>query len=511
MKWPHLFLKAFGLGAAAILVVALGVYEARRGEALMQLEAEQEATVAAQASFFLDVLHRLNADLQILSRQSELKMTEPEALERLAEEFGEFVRATRNYQGIRLVDAARVERMRATTDEFGVVHTHVGPALALADDARLATALETLTPNTMLLTDRADISSGHPRPLWRLAVTAPDSGTPARHVVAVYRADTLFDRLTRLGRGAETALILASRTGVWSISTAPGQPGSWDYRPLGAEPPEFARRHPGAWEAMARDFGGTVHVGEGFFVFRTLFPAIGGFWGVDSAGTATPEASEWRVIAFVSPQAVARLEGRILDSLVPSTIAALLALALIAWVGTLHWTSQRHRHARLMRQATTDALTGALNRAAFDEGFRAALDRYAETGGGFALIYVDLDHFKSVNDRFGHEAGDACLKETVRRMRAVIRETDLLGRLGGDEFAAVLAPIKGRAAAEAILDKVRGALADGPPPFPGAERAIAASLGVALCPEDGTEAEMLLRTADRGMYGAKRRHAEPQV
>lgn len=506
--WPRLFAKLFGIGAAAIVALAFGNFESRRSEALTRLEADHATTVATQAAFFLDVLHRLDADLQILSRQTELQIPEPVALHRLAREYGDFVRATHNYQSIRLIDSLGVELMRAATDEFGGIHERIGIAPALPEDAGIVAALAQLAPEAKLLTSQADPTSIVPRPLWRLAIGTPDTDPHRRAVVALYRADTLFDRLARIGGNADTTLMLVSRTGVWS-TVGRGLPRVWRYEPAGDAPPEPVRAYPAAWQTVTAEFGGTVQIANGFFVFRTISPVVTGFWGLDRNGDILPEASDWRIVAFVSPEAVARIEEGLLSSLVPTTIAALLAFGLISWFAAVRWQSHAHRHARLVQQATIDALTGALNRAAFEEGFRAALARHAATGESFALVYVDLDDFKAVNDRFGHDAGDACLVETVRRIRAVTREGDLLGRLGGDEFAVLLAPLKGRAAAEAILDKVRTALAIGPPPFAGSGGPIAASLGVALCPDDGRDAEMLLRVADRAMYGAKRRHSDP--
>ncbi|SBW08816.1 hypothetical protein KL86APRO_12462 [uncultured Alphaproteobacteria bacterium] len=140
-KWPRLFVKLFGIGAALVLVVSLGVYEVRRKAELAALEDEKVSTLAAQSAFLLDVLGRLSADLTILGRQSELEDPDPEALERLAKEYGAFVRAVGDYQSVRLLDSHDTELVRAGTDEFGVIHTHVGAAPTPESDARAARAL----------------------------------------------------------------------------------------------------------------------------------------------------------------------------------------------------------------------------------------------------------------------------------------------------------------------------------------------------------------------------------
>ncbi len=170
----------------------------------------------------------------------------------------------------------------------------------------------------------------------------------------------------------------------------------------------------------------------------------------------------------------------------------------------MFWVDRQKRHHRLLLRATTDTLTGALNRAAFNDHLSTALRRYTEVGKGCALIFIDLDDLKTVNDIHGHEAGDACLRETVACARAYIRDSDTVGRLGGDEFAVILAPCKNRDAAAAVVGKIRHRLDALPAPYAGATEPVRASFGLAACPDDGTQAEMLLRIADQAMYGAKR-------
>jgi len=157
-------------------------------------------------------------------------------------------------------------------------------------------------------------------------------------------------------------------------------------------------------------------------------------------------------------------------------------------------------HRALQRRATTDALTRLPNRAEFERRATETLDRLDRDGAGACLLMIDLDHFKTVNDTVGHDAGDQALVAAAERLRQAVRESDLVGRWGGDEFV-VLMP--GIAHARAVPDRaamIANALATAPPI--GAFE-LTASVGAALFPSHGRRLEDLLRAADRAMYMAK--------
>lgn len=167
-------------------------------------------------------------------------------------------------------------------------------------------------------------------------------------------------------------------------------------------------------------------------------------------------------------------------------------------------TEQTVLRQRLFSLAATDELTGAANRRAFMEQGRRELARAKRGGHALSLIILDLDHFKTINDRWGHAAGDAALVEACRRFRAGLRAADTLGRHGGEEFAVLLPetpPAQGLQAAE----RLRAALA-GSPLSLGEDKSVAitASFGVAGLDRVADEAiEDLVRAADKAMYQAK--------
>lgn len=157
----------------------------------------------------------------------------------------------------------------------------------------------------------------------------------------------------------------------------------------------------------------------------------------------------------------------------------------------------------VLRTLLTDVVTGALARGGLDGCLDGAIVRARRTGGCCSVFVFDVDHFKTVNDAYGHARGDAVLRLIVERARAVVRETDVLVRYGGDEFVLVLPET---AAVEALQVASRLVDAIGAEPFPGdPPLSVSISLGLATFPDDAADGHGLLELADRRNYLAKRR------
>jgi diguanylate cyclase (GGDEF)-like protein/PAS domain S-box-containing protein len=157
---------------------------------------------------------------------------------------------------------------------------------------------------------------------------------------------------------------------------------------------------------------------------------------------------------------------------------------------------------RIRALAYHDPLTGLPNRLLLHDRLRCALANARRGRGTLAVLFLDLDHFKFVNDSLGHAVGDRLLVEIARRLKHCVREVDTVARVGGDEFVIVLEHLHQRADAVAIVDKIHAAFAP-PIDIDGRELHASASLGIALHPEDGEDAETLMRNADTAMYQAK--------
>ena len=159
---------------------------------------------------------------------------------------------------------------------------------------------------------------------------------------------------------------------------------------------------------------------------------------------------------------------------------------------------------RLHHLAHHDALTGLPNRVLFVERLKHALQRAERRKRAVAVLFLDMDRFKIVNDTLGHEAGDRLLQAMAARLHACIREGDTVARFGGDEFAGFLSDVASPEDVAVVVSKFLDALA---PPFliDGHELFISGSIGISLYPEDGTDTQTLMKNADSAMYRAKQK------
>lgn len=168
------------------------------------------------------------------------------------------------------------------------------------------------------------------------------------------------------------------------------------------------------------------------------------------------------------------------------------------------YEKSRRNEETIRYQAYHDTLTGLPNRRSFQDRLTAALAQAGLAAGRLAVMFVDLDGFKKVNDRFGHEVGDFLLQEVARRLQKALRAGDMVARMGGDEFLLLLPTIDHPASALLVAQRIRENLHR---PFAWAdqETRITASVGIALYPQDGADAETLIKRADAALYRVKER------
>jgi diguanylate cyclase (GGDEF)-like protein/PAS domain S-box-containing protein len=158
--------------------------------------------------------------------------------------------------------------------------------------------------------------------------------------------------------------------------------------------------------------------------------------------------------------------------------------------------------ARIAWLATHDGLTGLPNRSLLTDRLSRALNTEQRYQRRFCLLFIDLDHFKDINDRMGHHAGDSVLIEASRRMLACLRAADTLARHGGDEFVALLPEVTSIDGAFAVAEKIRARLCE-PFVIEEGQAQISASVGIVMCPDQGNDLDTLLARADEAMYEAK--------
>ncbi|HJW11456.1 MAG TPA: diguanylate cyclase [Albitalea sp.] len=165
-------------------------------------------------------------------------------------------------------------------------------------------------------------------------------------------------------------------------------------------------------------------------------------------------------------------------------------------------TDQKNTEERIRHLASHDSLTGLANRAMFGELLSLALQQAKRYERRFAVLFIDLDGFKLVNDTLGHEAGDALLQEVARRLTQAVRSSDIVSRLGGDEFIVLMQEVPDTHSVAIVARKLIAELYR-PATIQGQPAQVGASIGIALYPGDGQDEQTLLKNADAAMYRAK--------
>jgi len=163
-------------------------------------------------------------------------------------------------------------------------------------------------------------------------------------------------------------------------------------------------------------------------------------------------------------------------------------------------TERRRLEEAIQSAAQMDVLTGLANRALFDERLKLAAARCRRQGGQMAVLYLDLDNFKQVNDSLGHAAGDTLLKDFALRLRQSVRATDTVARFGGDEFVLLLEDVKEGANAVSVAEKI---IADARQPLSIEGREIVATASIGIAYGTGLDEENLVKRADAALYQAK--------
>ncbi len=227
--------------------------------------------------------------------------------------------------------------------------------------------------------------------------------------------------------------------------------------------------------------------------------------GMHYSGMAAAQFAEGSICLSAT-----RLSGHDLGVIVAVSAVTMLTLALMGSILDARLQSRATRLAsslkvandELQRLAFRDPLTGLPNRLVFEERLDQVVARSERSGDALAVLFIDLDGFKPINDSWGHSTGDAVLREIARRLAGMVRESDMLARVGGDEFVMLLEQLPDAQSAAVVAQRVIDIVGE-PVPLQDKDNAVSCSIGISLFPGDGPRAK-LIANADAAMYTAKR-------
>jgi diguanylate cyclase len=212
---------------------------------------------------------------------------------------------------------------------------------------------------------------------------------------------------------------------------------------------------------------------------------------------------DWTMVTSALPGFERRLEHDKSPLILRSGIGVSILLALLAWLLIDERARAWKAAGQAFRMALYDGLTDLPNRKLFTDRLLHALTRAKRDKTHVAVMFIDLDRFKPVNDEFGHAVGDLLLKEVAKRLQQSVRASDTVARLGGDEFVALFPYIRESHGDMVVAEKILKAIAE-PFHIDGRILHISSSIGIAIYPQDGSDEKMLLKNADAAMYHAKK-------
>uniref|UniRef100_UPI0035651695 diguanylate cyclase domain-containing protein n=1 Tax=Amphritea sp. TaxID=1872502 RepID=UPI0035651695 len=492
-----------------LLLLLLNVYQQQQHNSVSQVVTAEQPQLALIRKSLNDHISIAALDTLILARQENLQEWldgDTTAKSRLTHDYLSLASIKPVYEQIRFIDETGIEQIRI--DQGSLEPVIIGTE-SLQDKH-----------NRYYFTDSFKLSSGQVyispmdlniehgqielpiKPIVRTASPVFDQQGNKRGVIVInLNASALFTQLKGDAKNTTGELMLLNENGYWMFGRE--QDAAWAFMFPEYKDRTIEKYYPGIWQKIISDERGAFLSPYGYFIFDTIAT------GRTSPGN--PEQNkqaaelrwpEWKLISLASPQSISIAYSNIL----PQLIMFFILTALVTGTGTIMYFRIQRKNLIAQQQiehlAHHDMLTGLNNRNIFIQMLESQLAHSRRSNKPLALLYMDLDNFKPINDQYGHEAGDYVLKQFAARLKLILRESDTLARLGGDEFAAILPSYGNRRQLEIIAQRIISAI-EKPVTFGDQHLQVGISIGIAIHLQ-GPPLESLLHEADQAMYEAKR-------
>lgn len=428
----------------------------------------------------------------------------------LAREFSLFARRKPQYVQIRLIGADGTEVVRVNSNH-GV--QSIVPKTQLQNKSKRYYFKEAIKLNEgEIYTSPLDLNIENGNivvpfePTIRFATPVHDGYGVKRGIIIInYSPNELLDRFAQFFSSMKGEVAMLNPEGYWLMG--PEEENLWGF--MFDSPNTFAKTHPDVWREINNNERGTINTDKGIFIHQKA-----NLYDIDRIGT--PENIElsthrqnylteepyWILVSFISSDLIKKLS----TSRTLITISAYLSLFFLSGIISYFFSKNAAQkllaYQQLEERAVTDALTGISNRRELMISGKREVRRAKRFGRELCVAMLDLDHFKRINDTYGHHVGDQVLKHFTTICRSSIREQDLLARFGGEEFVVTMPETNTNGAkelAERILNNVRKQ----PYRLNDKEIPLTVSAGISPFIESDTEYEQILDRADKALYQAK--------
>jgi len=487
-------------------------------EYIEQLKKDELLKLTLQTSVLDRNFNTILSDLRFLTHQNELisfiNSNDEEQIPLIAREYLQFSREKRLYDQIRYLDNAGNEVIRVNFNN-GQPEIIGKQLLQNKKDRYYFKESIRLDPGEIFISPLdLNIENGRVempyKPMIRFASPVADSSGKKRGIVILnYLADRIINTLMQSSYVSSGNFMFINSEGYWLYNS--DREKEWGFALPERENRNFPAYYPDEWKQITGEKELQILDKNGLFTVSTFFPLLKNqitIWKLEESiyNMAFDKAASeyfWKLVSHV-PYGVLKTEKRsIFRHYFLLAFIFFLSAAFPSWLIAKRIVNKKIDQLKLFHSANYDKLTGIPNRSYFLNTLKkiiAESERYERI---FALLYIDLDGFKAVNDSQGHKAGDSLLKEAAARIKNNIRASDTSARLGGDEFAVILNSLNTPVTAEIVAKKILETLAE-PIDINGRKNYIGASIGISLYPDNGRSSDELIQRADEAMYYVKK-------
>ncbi len=513
------FLYIFIPATLIILTLSIGFYfyanKTRRGA----FRQEEHFIVQQQEKIIHSMMQDVISDLKILVDHYSFHRTQlstDKLLEITRVGFNSFSRYKTKYAQIRLLDSKGMEKVRIDRKKDRSITV---PASRLQDKSSRYYFQDTIALHRgEIFASPLDLNVEHGvvqkplNPMIRLGMPLIGTNDTKDGVIIInYKGQEINSRMDELSAVSAGEIMLVNSDGYWLRSDSPEK--NWGFMFQNKLDQTLKNQDQKAWDTISSRETGQFTTKQGLYTFTTIFPFTDKITSCNNSSmviSATSPAMNnrnycWKLISFVSGKVLTRYQHPYLTKFIYLNIFFVFVLGIGSWKAASANYKKFAAEKKLRQLATIDTLTNLPNRNLLYDRLSQALARAKRNQTLFAILYLDLDRFKKINDTLGHKAGDKVLQEVARRMKKLLRNEDTVARMGGDEFV-VLLNTNNRTEAEGVFEKLAFAIEQpiqldtDPTPL---YRQVGVSGGISMYPEDGLDAETLLSKADSAMYKDK--------
>lgn len=512
------FLITF-LCIGAVLTGTISVlYNVETEEYLSRIKLEEQTNLKIEMEIITNILKDVVSDLKLLSEQNELahfiENEDEHYKNEMAKEYLAFSRQKRKYDQIRFVDNMGMEKVRIDFNNGtpGIVSDsqlkfkgnryYFKDTIALNSDEIFVSVFD-----LNIEKGRIEIPL---KPMIRFGTPIFDSNGSTRGIIVLnYLGKLLINTIKEASETSLGDIMLANSDGYWLLS--PNANDEWGFMIEERKDRKFSTNFPDRWQQIISSHKNQIYGDLGLCTSETIYPVMEGLKSSSGSSQAFGDSGHslvaneyfWKIISHVSKQTLKTGTQGLLVKLFFLAGTLFLLAAIPSWIIAQAIVRRKLRRLELYRSANYDSLTDLPNRSLFLDRLNQNLKQSKRYENKFALLFIDLDGFKSVNDTLGHDAGDELLIKVSERLLGCVREPDTVARLGGDEFTVILSTITTPDDAETVARKFIEKLSV-PFTIKDHETQIGASIGISVYPESGDDMEILLKKADDAMFLAKK-------